>query len=89
MLTLPECVTVIDLEAKWKSARAIVLSLGVGKTQIQGVFAKKTLILPSWKAGTNGKLQSLAARKEDGKAGRKRKGDKFNVTSIVNSLLHN
>ena len=37
----------IDLAATGKSARAIVLSLGVGKTQIQGILANKTLIIQS------------------------------------------
>ena len=40
-------------------------ALGVGKTQIQGIPVKKILILRSWKAGMNDKLQYLAA--EQGK----------------------
>ena len=63
MLTLAERVKVIDLAEKGNSARAIARSLGVGKTQVQGILAKKTSILKSWKAGTNGKLQYLAAKK--------------------------
>ena len=61
-LTLVECVMVIDLVAKGKSARAIVLSLGVDRTQIQGILSNKLLILGSWKAGTNGKIQYLTAK---------------------------
>ena len=63
MLTLVECVKVIDLAVKGKFACAIVLSLGIGKMQIQGIPANKILILCSWKAGTHGKIQHLAAKK--------------------------
>ena len=54
----------IDLAAKGKSARAIAMSLGVGKTQVQGILAIKTLILQYWKAGTNSKLQYLTKKQE-------------------------
>ena len=57
-----EHVKVFDLAAKGKTACAIALSVGVGKMQIQGILAKKTLILQSWKAGTKGKMQYLAAK---------------------------
>ena len=60
---MAERVKIINLAAKAKSARAIALSLGVGKTEIQGILAKKTLILKSSKAGVNGKLQHVAAKK--------------------------
>ena len=63
MLTLVECVKVIDLAMKGKFASAIVLSLGIGKMQIRGILAKKTLIPCSWKAGTHGKIQHLTAKK--------------------------
>ena len=43
----------IDLAAKGKCARAIALSLGVGKKQIQGILDKKTSIIQSWKEGMN------------------------------------
>ena len=46
----------INLTAKGKSACAIMLSVGVGKMQIQGTLAKKILIRGSWKEGTNRKL---------------------------------
>ena len=49
-MTLAECVKVIDLAAKRKFARAIALSLGIGQTQLQGILAKKTWIIQSWKA---------------------------------------
>ena len=62
-LTLAERVKVIDPAAKGKSACAIALSLGVGETQIQGILAKKTSIIQSWKAGTNGKIQYLTVKK--------------------------
>ena len=65
VFTLAERVKVIDLVVKGKSARAIALSLGVGKTQIQGILAKKTSIIQSWKAGTNSKMQYLAVRKSN------------------------
>ena len=64
-LTFAERVKVIDLAAKGKSSRAIALSLGVGKMQIQGILAKKTSIIQSWKAGTNSKIQYLAVRKSN------------------------
>ena len=63
-MTLAERVKIIYLAAKAKSARAIALSLGVGKTKIQGILAKKTLILKSWKAGVNGKLHNILQKKE-------------------------
>ena len=62
MLTSVERVKVINLGVKGKSAGAIALSLRMGKMQIQGILAKKAVILQSWKAGTNGKRQYLAAK---------------------------
>ena len=62
VLLLAERVKVIDFKAKGKFARAIVLSTGIGKMKIQGIHAKKTLILQSWKAGTNEKIQYFAAK---------------------------
>ena len=62
MCTLAELVRVIDITVKGKSASPIVLYLGIGKIQIQCSLSKKILILGSWKAGTNNKLQYLAAK---------------------------
>ena len=62
LLILLEHVKVIDLAVKGKSACTIALSLGIGNMQTQGIVAKKTLILQSWKAGTNGKIKYLTAK---------------------------
>ena len=55
----------IDRAAKGKSVRDIALSLGVGNTQIEGIPAKKTSIIQSWKAGTNGEIQYLTVKKQE------------------------
>ena len=62
MLSVADHVKVIDLAVKGKFARAIALSLGFGKMQIQGILATRILIIRSWKAETNGKVQYLTAK---------------------------
>ena len=62
-LTLAQSVKVIDLAAKGKISHAIALSLDFGQKKIQGIFAKKTLIIQSRKAGMNSKIQYLTMTK--------------------------
>ena len=57
VLTLEQCALVVQWSEKGESARGIALSLGVGKTQIQSIIAKKDEVMAAWKSGTSGRHQ--------------------------------
>lgn len=66
VLSLAERVRVIDRAEKGDSARSIAKALGVGKTQIQGILAKKDSVLDLWKSGKNGNIQYLTSKSKNG-----------------------
>ena len=66
VLTLEQRAHVVQRSEKGESARAIALSLCVGKTQIQSIVAKNDEVMAAWKSGTSGRCQyRLKASKYD------------------------